>query len=392
MVQSKGEPTAKAVTGRCLVCGKPALTELEGFAALPRVTSDCLPFRTGGVLLTCGVCGSIQKRPDATWLDEIREIYSRYYAYHQGGGTEQMVFDARAGRLRRRSEVLVDFVLSSGRVSGSGKVLDVGCGHGVTLSAFSAAMPNLRLFGTEYDARNVKDLSRIPGFVELFTGEIAAVQATFAAVTMIHSLEHFPDPLGTLTVLRAKLEPGGVLFVEVCNAAENPFDLVIADHLLHFTPASLEWLLEKAGLHTVSTRTDIVAKELSFISEPGAAMTESKPRSDDGDALAKRNVEWLTRVKADAERAANEKGGIGIFGSSIGATWLAAALGEKASYFVDEDPARRGRQHMGRPIISPDMVERGSAVYLALPPATARAIRCRLSAWPVDLLIPPEFG
>lgn len=79
--------------------------------------------------------------------------------------------------------------------------------------------------------------------------------AVYDAVTLWHSLEHLDDPLAALRHLRPALRPGGILLVEVPNAAGWAargsgaywLHLDLPRHRFHFTPASLRLLLKKAG-------------------------------------------------------------------------------------------------------------------------------------------------
>ena len=83
------------------------------------------------------------------------------------------------------------------------------------------------------------------------------------------------------------------------------------------------------------------------------------------------------------------RGRFGIFGTSVAATWLAGGVANAAQFFVDEDAARQGRTHLGRPILKPDQLPRGAKVYLAFAPETAEAIRRRLSQPNITFLTPP---
>src|ERR1700729_87927 len=152
----------------CKICGGTFLLEIPEFRSLPRVTSDCVAFRSGGRLLVCSRCGAAQSPADQQWFEEIREIYSDYHAYHQSGGVEQHVVDPATGELRRRSEVLLDRLLALPSVPLSGTVLDVGCGTGATLRSFSERR-GWRLNGLEVDAKNLHLLSALEGFEMLYT-------------------------------------------------------------------------------------------------------------------------------------------------------------------------------------------------------------------------------
>ena len=60
--------------------------------------------------------------------------------------------------------------------------------------------------------------------------------------------------------------------------------------------------------------------------------------------------------------------------------WLYGAIGGKAAYFVDEDPARIGRACAGKPVLSPAQVPAGATVYVPLVPEIAAAVTRRLGA------------
>jgi hypothetical protein len=150
----------------CKVCDNDSLEEVLHFDQCLRVTSDCIPFRQGGRLAVCTVCGAAQALADEKWFSDIAEIYGKYEIYHQSGGIEQQVFDSESGRMRRRSDVLVDRVFSHTEMPASGKVLDMGCGAGGTLRTF-AEKGNWLLYGSERDQRNLPLLAPIPGFQKL---------------------------------------------------------------------------------------------------------------------------------------------------------------------------------------------------------------------------------
>ena len=354
----------------CQACGGEALREIEGFAELPRVTSDSKPFRPGGRLFSCERCGLAQKRADERWRAEIAEIYRDYEMYHQSAALDQPVFED--GRAVGRCELIVRRLLDAGVLAPSGKLLDVGAGSGAMLAAVSGACPRWKLFGQDLDARKEPALRAIRGFERLFTVPPAQLGEQFDLVTLVHSLEHFTEPLAMLRSLQTCLKPAGRLLVQVNDVERMPFDLVVADHLCHFTPASLAFLAGQAGFQ--SRAFDWVRKEISLLCSPDAQPTHARASP----AKVEAAVSWLRAMLAHARSRAGE-GRFGIFGTSVAATWLAAGLGDAVSFFVDEDPARRGRTHLGRPIVRPEEVSSEAQVYLAFPPETALAIAERLS-------------
>jgi SAM-dependent methyltransferase len=383
---------AAATTMSCLVCGTGSLVEQGGFTALPRITSDCRPFASGGKLAVCSTCGAVQKFPDTQWLEEIARIYAEYAAYYQAGGDEQVILDSRTGTVRRRSDVIVEQLKANYPLPQRGRALDIGCGSGVTLQALSSVLPGWGFFGQDLDERNAERLRAIDGFERLFVCPPAGIAGQFDLITLIHSLEHFPDPGALLRTLAGKLTAGGLLLVQVCNTERNPYDLLIADHLTHFAPETLRLIASRNGFSVLSVETEWVAKELSMVARRiDAAVPAPQPNPAYAAQVGPRvrsQLAWLQAMAEDAsERAAG--GRFGIFGTSICATWLAGYLHEEVAFFVDEDPSRQGRQFMGRPVLAPQGVPGGSAVYLALTPEVAAKVARRLAALPVALVPPP---
>jgi len=365
----------------CQSCGASALREIAGFAGLPRVTSDSKPFRPGGRLFVCERCALVQKVVDEAWRRETAEIYRDYEMYHQSGSFDQPIF--QDGRPTGRCEMLARRLHESNALAASGRLLDVGAGAGAMLAAFSAAFPGWELYGLDLDARKEPMLRSIANFRQLFTVAPEKLAEKFELITLIHSLEHFPDPLAMLGKLRARLAERGHLFVQVNNVDRMPFDLVVADHLCHFNPASLAAMAAHAGLAAEILMDDWVNKEISLLCAAAPHPPEPVPgEAAQAIARAEGEVAWLRRMLEHA-RATARGGNFGIFGTSVAATWLAGDLGAAVKFFVDEDPARQGRRHLGRPIYAPQQVPQGASVYLAFVAQVSSAIAQRLRALPI---------
>jgi 2-polyprenyl-3-methyl-5-hydroxy-6-metoxy-1,4-benzoquinol methylase len=392
-VDLPSEPQGTGVTSAsftCKVCGGGILREFLGFSALPRVTSDCVPFRDGGRLFICAECGAAQEVPNDRWSAEINEIYNNYRIYHQAGGVEQQVLDAQSGALRSRSEILLNRLTSLPDVPRSGKVLDVGCGTGGTLRAFDKVGGWL-LYGLEMDQRNLAFLRAIPSFQALYTGTASKLDFRFDVITLVHVVEHLTTPCETLAEIGSKLAPEGRLFIQVPDAAVNPFDYVVADHLVHFTPDTLARLVRRAGLQVEYITTGWVKKEISLVARNGVGGDEACSRPTPTDEPIAAQIDWLRRLVDDVCHLAVSGKPFGILGTSIAATWIWPYVKGHVSFFVEEDTNRIGRKHMGCPILSPEGVPSGAVVYIALTSSVAEAIYARLSNSHADYRLPPRM-
>jgi len=377
----------------CQLCGLQRLHSFDEFAALPRVTSDCFPFRPGGHLAVCDNCGHIQKLAEPTWHEEISEIYGRYALFHQGGGNEQIVVDPVLGQPRRRSELLVDRLARFVDFAAPGKsFIDIGCGTGALLRAVSSSARDWALYGLEYDDRGLPALRAIAGFRHLYTGGGESVPDGMHLAAMVHVLEHLEQPVQYLRQLRPKLAPGGMLFVQVPNAADNPLDLLIADHMSHFQFATLQFAASRGGFEIVSCTGDWVPKELSLLVKPTEALPPTQcAGSEKARGLVRHQLNWLKRFVERAQRAAADARSFGLFGTSIAATWLFPFVADRVRFFVDEDASRQGKEYLGRPVVAPAQVGADATVFMAMVPKTAAAVAKRLAPSAFTVAQPPEL-
>lgn len=126
-----------------------------------------------------------------------------------------------------------------------GRALDVGCAEGTFLARMGGA-------GVEADPASQERL-RAAGIP--FWESIDQAEGQYDLVTFWHALEHLPDFLGALRQARELLAEGGHVIAAVPNLGSlqarafgtDWHGLVLADHLWHFTPATLSAALRKAG-------------------------------------------------------------------------------------------------------------------------------------------------
>jgi SAM-dependent methyltransferase len=368
---------------RCHACGGNAEAITPRYGQFKTVASDCKPSIDGLQLLVCGQCGLIQKSLDARWQAACDAIYGGYDLYHQSGGGEQVIINASAGSGSPRSQQIIQQMQRRGLIGARGKLLDVGCGNGAMLQSFSNLCPGWHLEASELSDRFRERVLSIPRVQAFHSTTPEEIDGRFDMVSLLHVLEHIPDPVAVLRSLHDRLAPGGVVLVQVPNLVENPYDLMVADHASHFLPAVLLDVFRRAGLKVRAWSTSWVAKEISVVASlPGAATAgddsaAQRPPQVDSRRLVQRHVGWLSQLVDDARFLAAQ-GPLGIFGTSIAGTWIAAQLGDAVSFFVDEDASRIGSRHLGRPILAGGEAPAHSNVLIVLPPQLAARVQDRL--------------
>ena len=361
----------------CHICGLGELILLTDFAAFHQVTSDCKPWKTGGKKGCCAVCGTVQTVVDEAWRKDCHEIYSSYSVYHQGGGKEQAVFEANSNAGTPRSLKLLEKMTAEIALPTQGRALDIGCGNGNFIRSFAALRPEWELNGAEYNTIYEEIVRSIPGVKGFFSGDVREIPGSFDFVSLIHVLEHIENPVPFLQKIAA-LIPEGNLLIEVPFFRDNPYELLIADHATHYTPATLTRVLERAGFSVAAMHTDWITKEISAVAIPQGTSGAGTILVEDELAWAKEAVAYLAKVKNYAGEIRAQTRAFGVFGTSIGGTWLYAELEGRLEFFVDEDAARMGKQHLGIDILNPTQIPAGSFVFMPLADAVARAVARRL--------------
>ena len=376
----------------CHICAEQNVTLLSIYASLPRVTSDCRPWRKGGKLAVCQSCGCVQTVVDSLWHAEAASIYQDYSMFHQSDGAEQAVFQGDMNHSSPRSARLLEHLGRVVQLPKSGRLLDIGCGNGSLFRQFANFAPAWLMVGTDLDAKYRAEVENIAAVDSFWTCDPASVEGTFDLITMVHVLEHIPDPRGFLSNMVLKLTPKSILLINVPDHTQNPFDLVVADHCTHFSVGTISSLLHNAGFEIVSLVTDWIPNEIVVVAKKG----RWAPRAATGTAgsspsleLARRHVLWLKSVVAAAGEA-QDVPKFGLFGAAIAATWLFGEVGESVKFFVDEDPNRVGKLLFGRPIYHPGEVPSGSHVFIALQPNLAVVIGNRLARPFVTYHLPPR--
>lgn len=206
-----------------------------------------------GVVL-CAACGLARTTPRLA-ADALPEFYEEdYHALHQSVETPKAgtaLF--REGQGKAIAQFVSDF-LPSGPIS----VADIGCGTGQVLRELEAALGTGRVIaaGCEYAASFVEAGRAAGSDIRHGGPETLLESAPFDLVILSHVVEHFPEPIDDLGLIRRLGHANSVFYVEVPGLLTIDqkreyayrFDqYVTVAHTYHFTLSTLASTMSRAG-------------------------------------------------------------------------------------------------------------------------------------------------
>jgi len=268
------------VVDRCPLCDSVDRTILH--QGLTDRVFFCAPGRW--ILYRCNGCEGVYLDPRPT-LESIARAYSSYYTHEPEGeddatpsAFERLKRAVYNGYLNAQYKLNLTPALSWGQwavaavppirlkrdraarhlplARRGARLLDIGCGNGAFVK--SALAWGWDAEGLDPDP-NAAAAGRAIG-LPITVGSLPRTnypEASFAAVTMSHSIEHLHDPVACLREVLRILQPGGTLWIATPNLSSSGHKVFGADwrglepprHLVLFTAATLIATLTRAGFN-----------------------------------------------------------------------------------------------------------------------------------------------
>jgi SAM-dependent methyltransferase len=196
----------------------------------------------------CRKCGLVYQSPRMTELESQAFYEAEYRLLYQGqegpSPKDLAVQSARA-------QLALDFISQS--VNSISRMLDIGCSTGILLQQFKACS-QAKVYGVEpgISYRQYAQSLGLEVFATLADLQAAGV-SHFNLVSMMHVLEHMPNPVEYLQNLRTQfLEADGWLLLEVPNLyAHDSFEIA---HYISFSAHTLVQAVQKAGYRVTRLR------------------------------------------------------------------------------------------------------------------------------------------
>lgn len=362
----------------CRVCGANCGAPVFQKSA-PSLTSVQTVLKCETACYFCSKCGHIQS-PD---IPELRKFYNTDYKISLASDEFDQLYEFRQNRPIFRTEKQAELVLEHASPTLSAKVLDYGAAKATTLRAVCSKRKDILPHAMDVsDDYRSHWMSWIPDDAQATYVAPLSWNNRFDLITAHFVLEHVVDPIYTCRDMTRLLAPDGKIFITVPDFENNVGDILVVDHINHFSEASINFVLALSGLRAsfvsreifrgafviVAHKANKSAHEDSVLNFEKAAVRKSIQRISD---YWQRAQELLA-----ASVETNGKLSAVIYGAGFYGKFIASELygRQKILGFLDKNPHLRCTNHklpVFDPMDAPASVE---VVYAGLNPSIARTV------------------
>lgn len=367
--------------GACRLCrsvlGEPALD-----LAAPAMTSATETIDAPTRVYVCGVCAHVQSPEPA----DLAAYYDTTYRISLESEDHDQLYEMRDGAPVYRTDRQAEVVLAKTALAQGARVLDYGAAKAQTLRKILARRPDLspHVFDVSDDYRQSWSAWLSPGSTASYRVP-EAWRGRFDLVTSHYVLEHVADPVGALRGLTSLLAPGGRIFFSVPDWTQNTGDLLVADHVNHFTAASIRRLAQEAGLAIDDLDAAALPSAFAVTCRVGETATVSESDIATSAAHARDTAAAFANAcdRLDRTFRSNASRTTAVYGAGFyGAFLLARMTGcIRPVCCLDNNRHLWGKTLFDVPVAAPDALPAGvEVVYVGLNPARARQIAASVPA------------
>lgn len=318
---------------KCPICVKEGKSFFK--SQLPcSVRSDWTPVE----LYLCGNCDHLFKKDS---LVKKGSDYESYVIWNNSSVGDKVVYQSgnpTVGRSKKVHEFLQSYVDNLEDLN----ILDFGCNRGAFLALFENHKGTLTGLDISENYRaNVEGLG-----CQYFT-DYEKLNGNYNVISLIHVLEHFVDFRKELVGAVSNMNKGGNLLIQVPNIISQPTDAYIIDHKHHFSKHSLIKMFSEIFNYSTEYIDELVPGELTSIHS--TRQKKKDCNKEDFSILQnslKKSESIIILLLENCEQ------NIAIYGAGMTGTFYGNILGERVSYFIDDDPNTHGSKILGKSVYS----------------------------------------
>lgn len=346
------------------------------------LTSLCDIFPQPTRVRHCSNCGHLQ-------TDEIEDaaaFYDTEYTILTESEDEDQIYEVRDGIEIYRTGHQIDVLQSKLELDADTKILDYGCAKSSMMRALRQNLPALRVFLYDVSDRYTKFWEK---FAEPSNWAVydlpSSWDGNFDVVTSFFALEHVSRPVDVVDQIMRLLAPGGVFYGIVPNVLTNSADLIVIDHVNHFTRSSLDCLLTSAGLEVQEIDSKAHRGAFVFVARRPTEPTDAIWAADEKEVVeTSRSLHGLAEFWSsaaarlrEAEQGTVGGGDVAVYGAGFYGAFIKSCLlrPERIRCFVDRNPFLHSGDFEGIPVVPPnDLPQDIRNLFVGLNPSHASTI------------------
>ncbi len=331
------------------MCGAAAGDPIYSSGSGRSITSLCEIVATPTEVRFCTSCGHVQTAE----MPGIDAYYDTQYKILIESEDEDQLYAVEDGRRIFRLDHQARTLLRKLSPRPGARLLDYGCAKGGTPKRLLAERGDLEVHLFDVSAMYLPFWRSFLADGRWATYRPRAEwRGTFDIITSFFSLEHVARPRAMMAEIAALLRPGGTFYGIVPDTFANIADFVVADHVNHFSAASLAFLLRSCGFTAIAIdpRAHASALVVTATAGPAGAAAEPAPGGEiaalaaEAGRIAAYWGSFSSRVREFERLHAGRPAA--IYGSGFYGTFIAASLERPLGIrcFLDHNPFRAGPQ------------------------------------------------
>lgn len=330
----------------------------------------------------CANCAHLQ-------TDEIEDaatFYDTEYTILMESEEDDQIYEVRGGTKVYRTGHQIDVLVDKLELEPDTKILDYGCAKSSMMRTLLEDHPHIKPHLYDVSDRYVPFWEKFLQPTHWATYDVPeAWDGYFDVVTSFFALEHITEPAAIVTQIAGLLKPGGLFYGIVPNVLTNSADLIVIDHVNHFTRSSLDCLLTSAGLDVQDVDADAHRGAFVFVAKRSAHTNTTSWSADE------QEVDDITRQLRElaefwgsagerlrnAEKSTVRDAELAVYGAGFYGAFIKSCLSqpERIRCFIDQNPYLQGGKLDGVPIVPPEaLAEDIHNVFVGLNPAHAKKI------------------
>ena len=355
----------------CCICQQPLEAPVFESNTAVSITSLCQVIEGYTRVWHCEGCGHTQ----TGLLPSLEEFYAKDYNILIDNEEEDQLYAVREEGNIYRTEHQVATLLDKCDIPEGAQLLDYGCGKASTLKALCAQrediVPHVFDVGEQY--RRFWD-TFVPAENQAVNFYPEEWSNRFDGIVSFFALEHVADPTAFVAKVYDLLREDGVFYFLVPNPYANTADLVVCDHVNHFSESSLHCLLAGAGFEVKLIDSNAHNSAWIILAEKRETPNYKKTGSSVVSEVKHMAAYWSEFGDLVRSFERSTEGEAAIYGSGFYGTYIHVCVedSEQVVCFLDQNPHRQRQELLGKPIIAPNALP-GSIrrLYVGLNPAVA---------------------